>query len=113
MKKIVLLVAICASIPALALGQQRPGSLRGQVLDELCGAIVGASVTAIDGKGVEKSVGTDEGGCYSINGLAHGKYVVRAVHAGFAISEAPEVEVTEGKAAQFAIILKVAIEEQK
>ena len=113
MKKIVLLVAICASIPGLALGQQRPGSLRGQVLDELGGAIVGASVTAIDGKGVEKSVVTNNAGSYTINGLAPGKYTVRAINAGFAMSETPDVEVTAGKALQFDITLKVAIEEQK
>jgi len=113
MKKIVLLVAICASIPGLAFGQQRPGSLRGQVLDELGGAIVGASVTAIDGKGVEKSVVTNDAGSYTINGLAPGKYTVRAINAGFAMSETPDVEVTAGKAAQFDITLKVAIEEQK
>ncbi len=113
MKKIVLLVAICASIPGLALGQQRPGSLRGQVLDELGGAIVGASVTAIDGKGLEKSVVTNEAGAYTINGLAPGKYTVRAINAGFAMSETPDVEITAGKAAQFDITLKVALEEQK
>src|ERR1044072_8139876 len=113
MKKIVLLVAICASIPALALGQQRPGSLRGQVLDELGGAIVGAGVTAIDGKGVEKSVVTNDSGSFTINGLAPGKYTVRAINTGFALSETPDVEVTAGKALQFDITLKVAIEEQK
>src|ERR1044071_5890303 len=113
MKKIVLLVAICVSIPWFALGQQRPGSLRGQVLDELGGAIVGASVTAIDGKGREKSVVTNDSGSFTINGLAPGKYTVRAINTGFALSETPDVEVTAGKALQFDITLKVAIEEQK
>src|ERR1043165_8297438 len=113
MKKIVLVVVLCASIPALALGQQRPGSLRGQVLDELGGAIVGASVTAIDGQGVEKSVVTNDAGAYTINGLAPGKYTIRAINAGFAMSETPDIEVTAGKAAQYDITLKVAIEEQK
>ena len=113
MKKIVFVIALCASIPALVLGQQRPGSLRGQVLDELGGAIVGASVTAIDGKGVEKSVVTNDGGSYTINGLAPGKYTVRAINAGFAMSETPDVEVTAGKPLQLDITLKVAIEEQK
>ena len=64
MKKIVLVIALCASIPGMVFAQQRPGSLRGQVLDELGGAIVGASVTAIDGKGVEKTVVTNDGGTY-------------------------------------------------
>ena len=93
--------------------QQRPGSLRGQVLDELGGAIVGASVTAIDAAGKEKSVVTNDGGTYTINGLAPGKYTLRVVNAGFAIFENTEVEVTAGKAEQLDVTLKVAIEEQK
>ena len=83
------------------------------MLDELGGAIVGATVTAIDGKGVEKTVVTNDGGSYTINGLAPGKYTVRAINAGFAMSETPDVEVVAGKAQQFDITLKVAIEEQK
>lgn len=114
MKKIVLLIALCASVPGLVFGQQqRPGSLRGQVLDELGGAIVGASVTAIDSKGVEKTVVTNDSGSYTINALAPGKYTVRAVNAGFAIAETPDVEVVAGKPVQFDVTLKVAIEEQK
>ena len=45
MKKIVLVIALCASLPGLVFAQQRPGSLRGQVLDELGGAIVGGLAT--------------------------------------------------------------------
>jgi uncharacterized membrane protein YgcG len=113
MKKIVLVIALCASLPGLLAAQQRVGSLKGQVLDELGGAIVGVSVTAVDGKGVEKTVITNEGGAFTINGLAPGKYTVRAVNAGFATFETPDVEVVAGKAQQFDITLKVAIEEQK
>src|ERR1051325_11288625 len=116
MKKIVLAITLCAlsaSLAGVVMAQQRAGSLRGQVLDELGGAIVGASVTAIDGKGVEKSVVNNESGNYTINGLAPGKYTVRAVNAGFAQTETPDVEVTSGKALQFDITPKVAIEEQK
>lgn len=113
MKKLVLLIVLCASIPGLVFAQQRAGSLRGQVLDELGGAIIGASVTVIDSKGVEKSVVTNDGGSYVVNGLAPGKYTVRATNAGFGMSETPDVEVTAGKPVQFDITLKVAIEEQK
>ena len=35
MKKIVLVIALCASLPVLVFAQQRPGTLRGQVLDGL------------------------------------------------------------------------------
>lgn len=116
MKKIVLAIilgALCASMSGLVVAQQRAGSLRGQVLDELGGAIVGASVTVIDGKGVEKTVVANDSGTYTINGLAPGKYIVRATNAGFAMSETPDVEVVSGKAQTFDITLKVAIEEQK
>src|SRR6185503_858668 len=113
MKKIVLVIALCASIPGLVFAQQRPGTLRGQVLDELGGAIIGASVTVIDSKGVEKSVITNDGGSYVVNGLVPGKYTVRATNAGFAMSETPDVEIVSAKAQQFDITLKVAIEEQK
>ncbi|MEN3326809.1 MAG: hypothetical protein V7638_1616 [Acidobacteriota bacterium] len=113
MKKIVLVIALCVSLPGLVLAQQRSGTLRGQVLDELGGAIIGASVTVIDSKGVEKSVVTNDGGSYVVSGLAPGKYTVRATNAGFGLSETPDVEVTAGKPVQFDITLKVAIEEQK
>ena len=113
MKRIVLVIALCVSIAGLVVAQQRAGLLRGQVLDELGGAIVGASVTVIDGKGVEKTVVTNDAGTYTINGLAPGKYTVRTTNAGFAMSETPDVEVVSGKAPTFDITLKVAIEEQK
>ena len=113
MKKIVLVIALCACLPGVLAAQQRAGSLRGQVLDELGGAIVGASVTAIDGKGVEKSVVTNDGGSYAINGLAPGKYTVRVINSGFAMSETADVEVVAGRPQQFDVTLKVAIEEQK
>jgi len=116
MKRLVTAIALCV----LALGsagivfsQQRPGSLRGQVLDELGGAIVGASVTAIDAAGTEKSVVTNNAGTYTINGLAPGKYTLRVVNAGFATFENTEVEVASGKTEQLDITLKVAIEETK
>jgi len=97
----------------IALSQERPGSLRGQVLDELGGAIVGATVTAVDAKGTEKTVVTNNNGVYTINGLAPGKYTLRVVNSGFAIYENAEVEIASAKAQQQDVILKVAIEEQK
>lgn len=116
MKRMVTAIALCV----LALGsagsafsQQRPGSLRGQVLDELGGAIVGATVTAIDSANKEKSVVTNNAGTYTINGLEPGKYTLRVVNSGFAIYENAEVEITSGKTDQLDVTLKVAIEEAK
>ncbi len=114
MKKIVLAIALCAfGAVGLAVAQQRVGQLRGQVLDELGGAIVGAAVTAIDSQGVEKTAVTNDAGTYTINGLAPGKYTVRTVNSGFAMFEQVDVEIVAGRPNQFDITLKVAIEEQK
>ena len=110
MKRILLLLALCATTVA---AQQRAGGLKGQVLDELGGAIVGVTVTAINAQGAEKTVVTNDGGTYTINGLAPGKYTVRAVGSGFSIYENAEVEITPAKIQQLDIILKVTIEEQK
>src|SRR5687768_13430556 len=114
MRKMMLAIALCAfSLTGVVAAQQRVGSLKGQVLDELGGAIVGAAVTAIDSRGVEKSSVTNDSGNYTINGLAPGKYTLRAVYAGFAMYESTEVEVIAGRPLQLDITLKVAIEEQK
>jgi hypothetical protein len=110
MKKLLLILALCVSS---AFAQQRTGSLRGQVFDELGGAIVGATVTAIDSKGVEKGVVTNDSGSYTINGLAPGKYTLRAATKGFGVYENPEVDVVAGRGEPINITLKVALEEQK
>jgi len=113
MKRILVAIALCFCTAAVMVAQQRTGSIKGQILDELGGAVVGVTVTAVDSAGVEKSVTTNDGGSYTINGLAPGKYLVRAVNSGFGIYENPEVEVVAGKPLQLDITLKVAIEEQK
>ncbi|HEY8411857.1 MAG TPA: carboxypeptidase regulatory-like domain-containing protein [Pyrinomonadaceae bacterium] len=116
MKRIVTAIALCLLTLGLAGGafaQERPGSLRGQVLDELGGAIVGATVTTIDAKGTEKTVLTNNSGIYTINGLAPGKYTLRVVNSGFGIYENAEVQVVSGKVQQLDVTLKVSIEEQK
>jgi hypothetical protein len=56
MKRILVAIVLCLSTAGLVAAQQRNGSLKGQVLDELGGAIVGVTVTAIDAQGVEKTV---------------------------------------------------------
>ena len=113
MNRIWIAIVLCLSTAGMLAAQQRNGSLRGQVLDELGGAIVGVTVTAIDSKGVEKIVTTNDGGSYVINGLAPGRYTVRAVNPGFGVYENAEVDVVAGKPLQLDITLKVAIEEQK
>ncbi len=102
-------VLFCSKV---GFGQQSSGSLRGQVADELGGLIVGATVTAADTSGVEKTATTDDEGLYSFSSLPPGRYTVRVVAPGFALYENAEVEVTAGRTDPLNITLPVAIEEQ-
>ncbi len=110
MKKILLVIALCVTSAA---AQQRAGGLRGQVLDELGGAIVGVTVTVVNAVGEEKTAVTNDGGSYTFSALAPGKYTVRAIGSGFALYENTEVEIVAAKSQQLDITLKVTIEEQK
>ena len=111
MGRLLLIISLCA---VTALGQQANGSLRGQVLDEFGGAIVGATITLIDAKGVEKTITTNDQGMYAFNGIVPGKYTVRVATSGFAPYENAEVEVAPGRGGEpLNITLKVTIEEQK
>jgi hypothetical protein len=110
MGRLLLIVALCAST---ALAQQANGTLRGQVLDEFGGAIIGANVVAVDAKGIEKTVTTNDGGMYVINGLAPGKYTLRVTAPGFAVSETANVDVTPGRSQALNVTLKVTIEQTK
>src|ERR1044071_4557543 len=76
-----------------ASAQQSSGTLRGQVKDELGGVIIGATVTATDAAGVEKTAVTDSDGRYVFSALAPGRYTVRINHSGFAPYENLAVEV--------------------
>jgi hypothetical protein len=95
------------------LGQQNTGTLRGQVKDEFGGAIVGATVVAVDASGVEKSATTNDEGVYVINGLAPGNYTLRATAAGFALYENAEVKIVAGERATQDVALGVTIEAQE
>ncbi len=93
--------------------QQATGTLRGQIVDEFGGAIVGATVAAVDASGKEKTVATNGEGAYVLGGLEPGRYTVRASAPGFATYENTEVDVAPGRREPLNITLKVTIEEQK
>ncbi|HEX8366940.1 MAG TPA: carboxypeptidase-like regulatory domain-containing protein, partial [Pyrinomonadaceae bacterium] len=84
------LLTLFISSSALA---QQTGTLNGQVVDTLGAVVVGASVTAIDASGKEKSVVTNRQGEYSITGLAPGKYTIRTTAPTFQSYENTEVEI--------------------
>ncbi|MEP6570920.1 MAG: TonB-dependent receptor, partial [Acidobacteriota bacterium] len=104
---------IVVLLAAAVLAQQSRGTLRGVIKDELGATIVGASVTLTDASGFEKTATTNGEGAYVFNGLAPGKYSLRAAAAGFAGSDETEVDLTAGAREAADLTLKVTIEEQK
>ena len=106
----VLAMLLCATV---GLAQQTRGTLRGVIKDELGGTIVGATVTLTDANGVEKTATTNGEGAYVFNGLAPGKYSLRATAKGFANTDETDVDLTRGARASMDLTLKVTIEEQK
>ena len=107
---IALIVVLSA---VFVVGQQARGTLRGVIKDELGATIVGANVTITDPTGVEKTTTTNGEGAYVFNGLAPGKYLVRASAQGFAVSDESEVNLTPNQRGTLDLTLKVTIEEQK
>jgi hypothetical protein len=99
------LLTLFSSSGALA---QQAGSLTGQVVDTLGAVVVGASVTAVDAGGKEKTVVTNRQGEYSLTGLAPGKYTVRTTAPTFQSYENTEVEITAGERQELVIALVAA-----
>ena len=111
MGRLLLVLALCTSG---AFGQQPGATLKGRVIDEFGGVIVGATVAAVDSNGVEqKTAKTNGDGVFILTSLAPGKYAVRVTAAGFATYENPEVNLTTARTQQLDITLKVTIEQQK
>ena len=113
MGRLLLFLTLSLTLFSITVFGQATGSIRGQISDEFGGVIVGATVTAVDAKGSEKTVKTNGDGAFAINGLAPGKYTVRAVAEGFAIYENPDVSIETGRNNPLNITLKVTIEQQK
>src|SRR6185369_9975292 len=91
-----LILSLLSMSAALAQGGGS-GSLRGQVKDELGGAIVGASVTVVDAGSVERTVQTNTEGVYVFNNLPAGTYTVRATGESFAPFESAAITLAAGQ----------------
>jgi len=109
MSFVAVVILLCAS----AFGQQTLGSLRGQVVDEFGGLIIGATVTVTDAVGAEKTAVTDNEGRYIVTGLVPGKYMVRAIAPGFALLEDTEVAIGPGKREELKLTLSVSLEKEE
>ena len=106
-------VLLFALAPVGVAAQATSGSLRGQIADEFGGVIVGATVTAVDASGKEKSAQTDSDGQFAIAGLAPGKYTVRVVSPGFAYYENADVTINAGRNELGKVTLGVSLEKEE
>ncbi|HSB09937.1 MAG TPA: carboxypeptidase regulatory-like domain-containing protein [Blastocatellia bacterium] len=104
-----LIFILCASIVTA----QAAASLRGQVTDELGGAIAGATVTISGANNVEKTATTNDQGIFAFSGLAPGRYFLRVIAGGFALYENEAVDVAAGRREPMNIKLAATIEKQK
>src|SRR5262245_46543738 len=91
--KIVIAFALLLMLSFSTVAQQRPGSLTGQVTDELGGLVVGATVTLISSDSVEKTAVTNGEGTYTFNSLIPGRYTLKVVAPGFTNYENSDVEI--------------------
>lgn len=89
------------------------GNLRGQVKDELGGAIVGATVTAVDAGGAERTAVTNAEGVYVFNNLPAGTYTVRAAGESFAPFESAALTLAAGQRETLDITLGITIETEQ
>ena len=105
-----LLCIFCVCLMASA--QQRIGSLRGQVTDELGGLVVGATITLVAADGSQKTVTTNADGVYTITSVAPGAYTLRVAANGFTPYEKTELAIAAGPRTTHDVRLVVGIEKQ-
>src|SRR5437762_13201186 len=98
------LMALILSASAFA---QAPGSVAGQVVDSLGAVVVGATVTAVAADGKRKAATSNGRGEYTINGLAPGKYTVKAIAPKFALYENADITIVAGAKTDLIVTLTV------
>ena len=106
---IVCLLALCFQ---LSFAQQRAGSLRGQVSDELGALVVGATVTVTAADGTQKTAMTNDEGVYNFNSLPPGPYTIRVVSPGFTPYEKTELAIAPGSRGTHDVRVVVTLEKQ-
>jgi Carboxypeptidase regulatory-like domain/TonB dependent receptor len=107
--RIAAMLVICLATVAA----QGAATLRGQINDQLGGAISGASVTLVNELGKPQTVETDERGIYRFSGLAPGTYTLRATHHGFANYERADLSVKESQTRTFDFQLAATVGQQR
>jgi hypothetical protein len=112
-KSIVVTLGLLSLCFHIAVGQQRTGSLRGQVSDELGALVVGATVTLIAADGTQKTTVTNAEGTYTFNAIAPGQYTIRVASPGFTPYEKTEINIAAGPRITHDVRLVVALEKQE
>jgi hypothetical protein len=105
-----ILCTLCLFLTVAA--QQRPGSLRGQVTDELGALVVGATVTLVAADGSQKTAVTNAEGVYTLSSIAPGPYTLRVAAAGFSTYEKTELAIATGPRTVHDVRLVVGLEKQ-
>ncbi|HEV8369034.1 MAG TPA: TonB-dependent receptor [Pyrinomonadaceae bacterium] len=111
-KRTVLTAGLFAAVVLSAFAQQRAGSLRGQVSDELGALVVGATVTITAADGTQKNTLTANDGTYNFTSLQAGKYSIKVNAKGFSLYENSDVSVNSGSRATHDVRLVVTLEKQ-
>jgi hypothetical protein len=106
----VCLLSLCFQI---GVAQQKTGSLRGQVSDELGALVVGATVTLVAADGTQKTTVTNAEGTYTFNSIAPGQYTIRVASPGFTPYEKTEINIAAGPRTTQDVRLVVALEKQE
>ena len=86
---------------------QQTGSLTGQVVDTLGAIVTGATVTAVDATGKEKTATSNNQGEFTISGLAPGTYIVRVTAPNFSLYENTEVVIAAGQREELTVALSI------
>jgi hypothetical protein len=111
-KSFLVVVCVLSFFVSVSVAQQRAGSLRGQVTDELGALVVGATVTLVSSDGTQKTATTNNEGMYTFNGVAPGAYTLRVVSPGFGDYEKTELTINSGSRTTHDVRLVVTLEKQ-
>lgn len=103
------LFVLAISVGAYAQTQSTTGTIQGTVVDEQGGAVPGATVEIKNlATNATRTLTTDEEGRFVALTLQPGAYAVTVTKQGFAIAEAPRVEVTVGQALNLPVAMKIS-----
>ncbi len=108
-----MLSMLCLLLLASVAFAQNVGTVQGTVTDDTGAIIPGATVSAVNARGIPKTAGTNENGAFTINGLAPGIYTIRITTTGFAPFEKRGVEISAGRPVTLDAPLKVALAKQE